>query len=91
MNATVLPVPSQALSYLLQVANGDQLLVIASYGSSTMSQFPLLVKKKKKKNNNLVSSVFCGQSLNKQITITDIDKGKHVVLFLSTRTPRPHP
>ena len=48
MNATVLPVPSQALSYLLQVANGDQLLVIASYGSSTMSQFPILVKKKKK-------------------------------------------
>lgn len=49
MNATVLPVPLQALNYLLQVANGDQLLVIASYGSSTMSQFPLLVKKKKKK------------------------------------------
>ena len=75
------------------MVNEDQLLVIASYGSSTMSQFPLLVKKKtRKKNNNLVSSVFCGRSLNKQMTITDIDKGTHVALFLSTRrTPRPNP
>lgn len=56
MNATVLPVPLQALNYLLQVANGDQLLVIASYGSSTMSQFPLLVKKKKKKKGTIIWS-----------------------------------